>query len=246
MCTPISGLDLAHLKITIRALAKFHAIGLSIKHKKPAYLSTLRKYTKPLNVDDVIMQPYLESTLDNLENDPETRPYVKRMKATGDLANISRTYYTSLEPEDPWACVVHGDLWNNNMLFHVDEAGHVDGVKLVDFQTYYMSSPLTDLVFFLCTTMRPPMIHFDDMLELYRQGVCQVLRELGCEVDLFSRECFEERLRKDAPGELFHVIMMSKVVELREDEQLDKSPLNEACLRRLRSIAEIFAEKRWI
>ncbi|XP_008207762.1 uncharacterized protein LOC103316329 isoform X1 [Nasonia vitripennis] len=241
------GLNYDHLKIAVTTLAKFHAIGLSIKHKKPAYLATVQTYAKPLAVGSQNMFPFLDGMLEALSNDPSTSKYVDCIKMTRDPEDIAKSYFQSLEPTDPWACVVHTDFWVNNALFHKDElTGKVNDCKLVDFQTYCLSSPLIDLLFLLCTSMESDLKWFDEMLEFYRKVALEVLEELGCAVELFEKKSFEKRLKIDAAKEMIHIILMSKVVELRQGENLLTSPVNEFCMKRLRRIVDIYVQKNWI
>ncbi|OXU20178.1 hypothetical protein TSAR_000410 [Trichomalopsis sarcophagae] len=241
------GLDREHLKAAITSLAKFHAIGLSVKHKKPSYLSSIQKFAKPMAIDSAVMRPYLNSVLEALSGDSSTSKYADRVKATNNVDDVADTYYQLLKPTDPWACVVHTDFWVNNALFHKDElTGKVDDCKLVDFQTYCLSSPLTDLLFLLCTSMESDLKWFDEMLEFYRRVALEVLGQLGCAVELFERKSFEERLKIDAAADLFHILALAKVVELRPGEEVVSSPLNETSLKRVRRIVEIFVDKNWI
>ncbi|XP_032457603.1 uncharacterized protein LOC103316329 isoform X2 [Nasonia vitripennis] len=221
------GLDREHLIIAVITFAKFHSNGLSIKHKEPSYLPIIQTYTKPLSVNSEEMFPFLDNMFQALSSDPSTSKYIDRIKMTGKPNDIAETYYRSLEPTDPWTCVVHTDFWVNNALFHKNElTGKVDDCKLVDFQSYCLSSPLTDLLFVLCTSMESDLKWFDEMLEFYRQIALAVLGDLGCAVELFEKKSFEERLKVDAAKEMFHILMMSKVAELRQGEDLVTSPLN--------------------
>ncbi|XP_014209234.1 uncharacterized protein LOC106639918 [Copidosoma floridanum] len=238
------GLDTSHLKLAIRALARFHAVGLSIKHRKPDFLPILKQYGTPLAVKDDVMSTYVNSFMEQLRADDQGAPYVDRVLATK-TRQLSESYYSPLAAEHEWACTCHGDNWVNNLMFHRDDRG-VDDVKMVDFQTFYLSSPLTDLVFLLCSSMELPIVGFDEALELYRRSAADALGELHCDASLFSGESFHGRLKIDAANELFHVMLMTKVVELGDGENFEKSGLNEACLRRARRILDIYANKGWI
>jgi thiamine kinase-like enzyme len=193
-----------------------------------------------------LMGPYILSVLDYIRTDPLLNQYYDRVVRTKDLAQICDKYYNTLDAEDPWACTVHSDLWINNILFHTNESGKVDDVKFIDFQISYMSSPLSDLVFFLCISMERSLQYMDEMLELYRKTIINILEESGCNANQFSKEQFDERLKIDAVNELNHILLMIKVVELHEDENLEKSPINDDGICRLRNIIQLYIDKKWI
>lgn len=251
-----SGLDAAHLRLAITTLAKFHAVGLSIKHKRPDYLSKLKLYGRPMTLDDEIMGQVYEKTIKEFYLDDRCSRYVDRIRSMKTKEKLSDCYYTPLNADQDWCCIVHGDFWLNNALFcrndRKENAEPIDA-KIVDFQTYYLGSPLTDLVFLLCTSMERRLENFDEAIELYRKIVEETLRrELSCDdkfVDsMLSRKNgnFDKRLKIDARKELIHVLLMAKVVELEKDEDIEKSPMNEVCLSRITRILNVYEEKNWI
>ncbi|XP_011498459.1 PREDICTED: uncharacterized protein LOC105362674 [Ceratosolen solmsi marchali] len=240
------GLSLAHIKMTILSLAKFHAIGLSIKHKKRSYLPTLQRYMKPMIIINDVMKPFITNVLDVIQADPDLKQYYDRIKRTGNFENISDTYYNSLNVEHPWACAVHSDLWVNNVLFYRNKLEGQNVAKFIDFQMSYISSPLSDLIFFLCISMERSLSHIDEMIELYRLQIIDISKELGCAVEQFSKEKFDERLKIDAANELYHILLMLKVVELPKNEQIETSLLNDNCIFRLKNIIRIYTDKNWI
>ncbi|CAB0037161.1 unnamed protein product [Trichogramma brassicae] len=223
------------MRAAITSLAKFHAIGISIKHKAPEFLPRIEKFSKTMLTGLDEIRHVIDMMLTAIKGDPEIGQLYERIKATCDPDELS-TYYTELAVDHPWACVVHADFWLNNALMHKNAEGHVDDCKLVDFQTYYTSSPLTDLVFLLCTSLRLPHDEdFDELVETYRAEAARVLTKLDCPeaLELFTTEKFDERLRLDATAELLHVIEMSKIVEQREGEVYEESPPNEHTMSRL-------------
>ena len=235
------------MKVAIISLARFHAVGMSIKHKDPEFLLIMQNYMRPLTVNEELMRPYTDGVLEALKNDSVIGQYYSRFRATLISNDLNETYYHPIDAENPWSSVIHSDFWGNNALFHKDETGNVDDAKIVDFQTSYIGSPLLDLVFLLCTSMDIPRIErFDEMLELYRVSVLEVLEELGCDSELFKRVSFDERLKIDAAHELLHIVLMIKVVELRGGEGLSESPANEFCIRRFRRVMQIYVDKEWI
>ncbi|XP_058790062.1 uncharacterized protein LOC131663602 [Phymastichus coffea] len=236
------GLDLEHLSVIVPAIAKFHAIGLALKHKNPSFLPVLEKYIRRLN-GSTVQDKFVQKLLIDIEKNSEVNQYHARIKA---LYDNSKGVPKTLKLTHPWACVVHLDLWNNNMLFHRDKTGKIDDVKIVDFQTYSVISPLTDLIFLLLSSMQYPMEHFDSMVELYRQATCRILKELNLDACLFEKQQFEERLKIDAIAEIIHILLMANIVECREGEDFENDPINEFTIRRLKRVFEIFERKKWL
>lgn len=51
-----------------------------------------------------------------------------------------------------WVAINHIDFWVNNIMFR-DGKNELEGLKLIDFQTAVIGSPIDDLPYFLFTTV---------------------------------------------------------------------------------------------
>ncbi|XP_058795304.1 uncharacterized protein LOC131666548 [Phymastichus coffea] len=239
------GLDMNHMKIAIPAIAKFHAIGLAIKYKNPEFFAKIKDYAKPLDMSEEMVGSLVSSMLKMIKNHSQLSEYYERARSLnepGDNKNcfLQMTY----EPDDPRACVVHRDLWNNNVMFHIDN-GKIDAFKFFDFQNYCFSSPMTDLFYFLLTSLQRDLKDLDEAFELYRICARDVLNELQCDASLFEKTNFDKQMKEDAASELFHSIIMAKTSEMRSMWDFFRPTNNPNFINRVRRILEIYDAKQW-
>ena len=93
----------------------------------------------------------------------------------------------TLQTLGPLACILHGDYWNNNMLFRHDdvEVKKPLAVKMVDFQIARLHHPLTDVLYFLYSSTTPEMRekHMQQLLTNYFTTLTSSLQKLGVDLD---------------------------------------------------------------
>lgn len=80
--------------------------------------------------------------------------------------------------------LVHGDLWNTNLMIKCDTISDnkpFDNIIFIDFQYSLWSSPTIDLHFFLnssvCDDLRPQ--HFDEFVRFYHEQLVHLLEQLN-------------------------------------------------------------------
>jgi len=99
----------------------------------------------------------------------------------------------------PMACILHGDCWNNNMLFKYDGAEPV-AHKMVDFQISRLGHPLTDVLQFLYSSTLPTTreAHMTYLLTHYFATVTASLVKLGVDLpqESFTFESFHKDYKK--------------------------------------------------
>ncbi|XP_058795107.1 uncharacterized protein LOC131666458 [Phymastichus coffea] len=241
------GLTMDHMRIALPAIARFHAIGMAIKQKNPTFFAKIKRYARPLDMPDAMISPLIIGMQLVIKKEPQLAGYYERVMALYKCGKTVNCFLqTTLEPDDPWACIVHRDLWNNNVMFHIDEQSQkIDAFKFFDFQNYCFSSPMTDLLFFLFSSMQRDLANVSEAIELYRVSAYETLEKLTCDASLFDQETFEVRLKEDARSELYHSILMARTVELRSVEEFVQPTINEFCLRRILRILEIYDDKKW-
>ncbi len=101
----------------------------------------------------------------------------------------------TLESSGPLACIVHGDFWNNNMLFKYEKTA--EGVvpvalKLIDFQISRIGHPLNDILYFLYSSAKPETRekHMIDLLQHYFDTLTTSLKAFGTELTNYAWEDF--------------------------------------------------------
>jgi len=253
----IAGCDLEHSRIAIRAMARFHALGMVSKYKRPEYFEVLKERSKSLEIKTEEFEHFQENMLKKIAEDPQLAIYVDRCKVAI-LDTFERGLWT-LTPDEPWSTIIHSDFWVNNIMFHRDENGRVDDIKFVDFQNYLFLNPLREMVFFLFSSTDVSEDCFEKLIDLYHETFLTVLDRMGCDTEPFTREKFDEKLFADARFEIMHLFFMLKILTLDVQETEVKDNFNkdlkdfmmtyegnQTYIQRLRKIVLYFIKRDWI
>uniref|UniRef100_A0A6P4EBA2 Uncharacterized protein LOC108038353 n=1 Tax=Drosophila rhopaloa TaxID=1041015 RepID=A0A6P4EBA2_DRORH len=150
-------LDLAHTKLTLEMLAKFHAASIILKQRHPelltkcfsthffsrdkkayseVYLGMFRAFLKFINGHPNLKKSYADK-LEKLRT--HIMEYGARVYdvADGELQTLN-----------------HGDCWTTNIMFQYDDEGIPRTVVAIDFQFSNCTSPAIDLHYFFTTSLR--------------------------------------------------------------------------------------------
>ncbi|KAG7204917.1 hypothetical protein KM043_005309 [Ampulex compressa] len=250
------GYDLEHSKVAIRAMARFHALGMGVKYKKPEDFEVLKKRSKCVELQSHNFDTIHQGIFKKIEEDPVISQYIGRCSnALKDMLTVGS--WTAV-PDEPWSTIIHADFWVNNIMFHRDENGTVDDVKFVDFQNYLFFSPLREMVFYLFCSVDDTVDNeqIEGLMTLYYETFTSTLRRLGCDTEPFTREKFEKKVNDDARLEFMHLCFMLKVLTLDVKEiDFDVSQVqnvmigyegNQSFVDRLRKVVLYFIERNWI
>ncbi|KAL2725790.1 uncharacterized protein V1477_018228 [Vespula maculifrons] len=250
------GVDLDHSKLAVRALARFHALGIAMKHNKPDEYDIIREASKcPELIKDGFTEFYIP-ILKKLEENPATRIHYDRCAVI--LKDESFFDEWLAEPEGDWATIIHKDFWVNNMMFHRDQNGHVDDVKFIDFQNYMYSNPVGEILFFLhsSTDDNVRANNLEELTDLYYEIFISVLLKMKCDIKPFNRKSFNEQFLSVAKMEFIHLCFMIKMLTIDVDKtDLNNSNMetvmtmyegNEMYTKRLESLVLYFVERNWI
>lgn len=97
----------------------------------------------------------------------------------------------------PMACILHGDYWTNNFMFHYDDAGKPDSLKMVDYQIARLGHPLNELLFFFYTSTTTEMRseHMICLFHIYFDTLKKDLELLDVDLE-YSFEDFLQEYKK--------------------------------------------------
>ncbi|XP_077279633.1 uncharacterized protein LOC143907027 [Temnothorax americanus] len=209
----IAGLDKEHMDFAIAHLAKLHAITIGLKLKKPEFFEKTVLPCLGYPLTEAAMNGALDM-VQKAHND-----YKSMKEANVYLDRIEKTLEYGLKdditPEEPWATLVHGDFWVNNMMFKYDESGRPINMKIVDFQLTTYNYGVNDLIFFLISSSRKEILdnHLDDMIDFYYDSFIESLKSLNVDTNAFPRGQFMEQLNQCAPVKFSQCIMMVQVIQ---------------------------------
>ncbi|XP_050454122.1 uncharacterized protein LOC126852884 [Cataglyphis hispanica] len=254
ICDRTKGCDFEHARIAIRAMARFHALGMAVKYKQPEYFEVLKEHSKCIKLETEDFAHMQSDILKRIAEDPEIAVHVDRCNAA--MTNSFKYGLWDALPDEPWSTIIHSDFWVNNIMFHRDENGRVDNVKFVDFQNYLFFNPLREMVFYLFSSTNVSDDRIEQLMDLYHETFVAVLTQMGCDTESFTREKFDAKLASDAKFEFMHLIFMLKILTLnvQEDEFSTKDMRNfmrtyqgnEAFVQRQRKIISYFVQRDWI
>ncbi|XP_046617509.1 uncharacterized protein LOC124303830 isoform X1 [Neodiprion virginianus] len=254
------GLDLEHTQLAIEELAKLHAVTIGLKLKdseffKHSVMPALVHVANDTTMETV--RDMLRQVHDTLKELPEAKPYINRINKT--LRYDYEIDYRLSKPSEPWGTMVHGDYWSNNMLFKYAENSHPISIKIIDFQLGYYGSGAKDLIFFLLSSVQDELLNnsLEDMLDYYYKSFINSLTSLKVDTEKFTREGFDEEVKKSAPLKFGQCIGMTNVIhsvrgvvknmeDVGKDVNFSAIGNNIRVQKKLLHILQIFDKNQWL
>lgn len=241
--------------MAIKNLATYHAVGIVCNKRKPEFIKIAQATTQ--------VQPFakveefgfvIDKTIEIICSDPRVKAYEDRIKKCLD---VGFKEILQPAPTNEWSTYTHGDFWANNILFHHDECGNPDKVKFIDFQFMQHDTCLRDLPYFLFVgcSMQVLNDYLEELLTEYHAVFVDTLKRLKFDTKTYSKEQFDERLRKDAGVTLEFIIITLKLTtnDVGEDFDLNNmiylitsSEVNDIFRERMFVAIETFVAKNWI
>jgi len=230
-------LDYDHCAVTLRQLARYHAVSYGMKK-----LETSRFHAM---VKNIRTQKFGQSSHGDISYFFKTTSYraVKYLEgrqemdqATVDrlknrLEHAGQHLVELMEPKEPLAVLCHGDFCRNNILFRYESGKPCDAV-LCDFQNVNYASPAIDLSVFmyLNTSLELRNQHWDDLFGEYHATLTRNLaRILGCSVDELLLDYGLAEFQKDfvAHGFFGYMICSFFLPKMMEDQKdrVDLAPV---------------------
>ncbi|KAK9300138.1 hypothetical protein QLX08_007063 [Tetragonisca angustula] len=251
------GYDLEHAEEAVKALARFHALGMAMKQKRPGIFEVFKMYAKPLQNPEMNTDNLFVTVFDQIKKDPELNPYYERCERV--LSELKPEDIWSDSFREPWTTIIHSDFWVNNMMFRRSEKGKINGIKFVDFQIYLYGSPMRDLIFFLYSSVKNDTTEeqVEDLMDLYYETLVNTLNKMKCNTDKFTKEGFKAKMDEDGEREFIHVAFMIKMLTLdtKEIDDFDVNKMhsvvvehtgNQLFQERLRRLVLCFVKRNWI
>ncbi|XP_041971551.1 uncharacterized protein LOC121727656 [Aricia agestis] len=197
------GIDISHCKVTLKSLAKYHALSFAMRDQDPKTFNAIKdlieeEYYHPrlwdwyqkfwyricgIAVDAVVKEYPNTIYADKIKEFAVPERYKDMIKAVEDQTN---------------GVLSHGDCWTNNFLYKYVNGTPVDA-KLIDFQLTRCASPVLDLSFFIyaCTDDKLRQAHYDNLLQYYYDSLSTHIRNLGSDANkVYSKETFLAEIKK--------------------------------------------------
>ena len=147
MADRLKGLDLDHILMTLRKLARMHAASVMVHSENPKAFSHLDTglFTRKTDCFHNMFESLCECFIEEVATWEGFEYYATKLEQV--RKNLIKNAQRAFDCDDGDLHVLnHGDLWTNNQLFEYDEAGNPIESVLLDFQFSAFGSPALDLI----------------------------------------------------------------------------------------------------
>lgn len=147
MLDRLKGLDLDHIQMALRKLARMHAASAVIFAKNPEAFAHLDTgfFTRKTDVFHVMFESLCEGLIEEISTWEGFEYYAKK------IVNVRKSLVKYAQKafdreEGDFLVLNHGDLWTNNLMFIHNQQGDPVDCVLLDFQFAAIGSPALDLI----------------------------------------------------------------------------------------------------
>lgn len=245
------GFNLETTNFILKDLAWFHAIPIAMKLLEPELFESKIKAScfgllLPTRIEhdeygeEIEVIGFPENTLEGhtfliklLEQDEKYKEaaekyknFYNRMKNI--LTREARKLFNS-EPVEPYATLVHQDMWINNIML-VFQDGRPVSSKFIDFQICKIGSPITDLLFFLFSSVQTSCLkdHLDELFEHYYEHFADILKKCGCYSSQFSYDNFSKEMQIGSTQAIIQTVFMLPNVIFQKKGEMYESAKKES------------------
>ncbi|CAH0596351.1 unnamed protein product [Chrysodeixis includens] len=193
-------LDLDHITISLKSLAKLHALSFIVKRKDTELYSEISKVCIPLTEQTnarfmTIMKDRLDKALIKFQN-TEYIPLLKKLRQ--DCADFFKKANDSVES----TCICHADIWKENIVFKYENKKPVSAC-IIDYQTTRICSPAFDTMYLIISSTSTELRqkHLPQLLDTYYQTFDQILVAGGLESQsVYTRQMLDKDLKTVSPA----------------------------------------------
>lgn len=173
-----------HVQLYLRALAKYHAISLTLKDQRPNKFQEIASNLKEVNFcreNSLMRQIFAHQSkcIFNALDAKNDAHLVKKLEKLFEKEAIDVVADCIEQESTETATVIsYGDAQQNNLLFKYDKKQKPIEVILLDWQTSRVASPITDIVYFMfiCTSKKLRDTHYESLLNEYHDNLSTHIR----------------------------------------------------------------------
>lgn len=180
------GLTLRQTSSALEAIAKLHALSLSLKYKEKKSLSERYSFLFQTARATDSYQQLVERGLPQLSRFLERRPGLEDViEALSKIRSNTKELIASLlAPEEPMALITHTDFWCNNLMFCTD-SGEETKCAILDWQMVTYSRPTNDIALLLISSVPSELrrLHTDTLLSTYWDSLTTTAKLLGVDIE---------------------------------------------------------------
>ena len=228
---------------------------MTLKQKRPDFFAKAVTQARVLGIDFDQMFEGFDALFNDFRKDPSlVGKHLSLLESNYDeFKNGDRKL--TISTDETWSTLTHGDFWVNNMLFHKDDHGNVDDVKLIDFQVLLFNSALKDLPYFLTGSLDDTTTnHIDELIDIHYNTFIRTLERMGIDTKVFTRESYDKEMKKQAINEFPLCALATKffVHEVNAEEKIDglmakifESEISDVFRKRVARLVHTYEKKGW-
>ncbi|CAG9863301.1 unnamed protein product [Phyllotreta striolata] len=222
-----------HILFVFRTYAKFHGASLALKAKKPHIFEKLASKMSDIMAEFLIQsqmipnfQKHHQKSIELLRKAGRRDLAEKMEEEAKDLKEILTTMTLPNDREaEAEAVFLHGDCWNNNMMFKYkdNDTSRPSDIVFLDFQLTRVASPILDLSYYIYAVAdKPALDNIDYFLEEYHRELGDYLRQYKINVeDMLTLRRLKASWRKYGRYGLGMTPFILRVELCKEDEVID-------------------------
>lgn len=206
MWDKLKNIDYDRAKLVLIELGKLHAVSFAIRDKNPEKLSEIRSktfnayhklaYSSPAAIE--FLNTNIKKAVDALE--PHETKLIAKLEAVkgNNSSDVIDQVFSNTTPE-PFGVLVHGDLWNNNVMYQNDEKDEPSKLMFIDWQLSQFGSPTLDVAHYIFCSLDEDIRskHYHDFVGCYYNSLSQTLKKFGCDDGkLFALSDLKDQFRK--------------------------------------------------
>lgn len=202
----LKNINYGHAKLVMEELGKFHAVSFAIRDKNPEKLNEIRAkecntfhkvaYNSELSMS--FHNKNIEKAIDALEHD-EVKIIEKLEAVKGNnLFEMIDQVFSNTTPE-PYGVLVHGDLWNNNIMYQNTDKETPSKLSFIDWQLSQFGSPALDVAHYIFCSLDEVTRskYYHEFIDLYYSSLVTTLKKFGCDDQkLFTLADLKDQCRK--------------------------------------------------
>ncbi|XP_041983104.1 uncharacterized protein LOC121736113 [Aricia agestis] len=191
-------LDLPHIVVAIKQLARFHALSMALEDKHKKLYDKIKEICVPLS--EKSNKRYMDIMIDRLKKAKVKFVNTSYVPQLDVLIENCATFVENASYAVKYTCLCHGDIWKENIMFK-DQNGAPTLACLIDYQTTRMCSPAFDLLYLIVSSTDTELrrTHFHDLINIYYDTLTDSLNTLSVSVK-YGRTLLDEDLKVVSPA----------------------------------------------
>lgn len=203
--------DYAHVEMSIKTIARFHASSIVLKDKNPTFYQTVRSFMSFESDFGTGFRSMAHRSKVNVQHLIKEEPYYDKVMEFYDYVyeNIKENIDTNAA--DPYSVLCHGDCWCNNLMFKYEvgilshykfnfadkhifvylfQDNKVVDIRMIDWQIMREGSPIMDIGYFmfLCTGRDLKEKHYHHFLNVYYKTLSSNVTKMGVDIEKYYPE----------------------------------------------------------